>query len=93
MKEWSLPPPSPSVVRFMKIIAVVGQLPSLLQIIKTLGRQSAGDISLPGLSVAFFCAVSWLIYSMKLRDKPLILSNILGCLLNGANLIVTLIFR
>jgi len=93
MKKWKLSPPSPDMIRFMKVIAVIGQLPSLLQIIKTLARQSAGDLSLPGLAVALFCAISWLVYSMMLRDKPLILSNVLGCFLNGANLVVTLIFR
>lgn len=93
MKKLTVSPPPPYMIVYMKIIAIVGQLPSLLQILKTIDRQSAGDISLPGLAVATFCALSWLIYSVMIRDKPLILSNILGCLLNMANLAVTLIYR
>lgn len=93
MKKLILSPPPPYMVFYMKIIAVMGQLPSLLQIIKTINRQSAGDISLAGLAVATFCAVSWLIYSIMVRDKPLILSSILGALLNFANLSITFIYR
>lgn len=92
-KKRVLSPPPQFVVNYMKVIAVASQVPSLLQIIKTISRQSAGDISLAGLAVGFFCVTSWLIYSLMIRDKPLILSNILGFLLNGANLAVTLIYR
>ncbi|WP_032112243.1 SemiSWEET family sugar transporter [Candidatus Paracaedibacter symbiosus] len=85
--------PPLSLIRYMQFIAILGQVPNLLQIIRTVKRQSSGDISLFGLGVALFCAVSWFVYSMVLRDKPLILSNILGCLLVSINFAVTYIYR
>lgn len=78
--------------RYMKIIAILAQFPSLLQILKTLKTQSSGDISVPGLGVALFCSLSWLFYAIRLKDQPLIMSYLLCSLLTVINLIVTIIF-
>jgi uncharacterized protein with PQ loop repeat len=61
--------------------------------VKTLLRQSAGDISVLGLFLALFCAGSWFIYSLMLRDKPLILSNCLGFFLTAVNLAITMHYQ
>jgi len=86
----SVASPSPTVLKYMKIVAILGQLPSLFQIIKTLKTQSSGDISVSGLSVALFCAISWLIYGIKIRDQALILSSLLSSFLSTINLLVTI---
>ncbi|MBW8308317.1 MAG: hypothetical protein K0M45_01530 [Candidatus Paracaedibacteraceae bacterium] len=81
---------SPTLIKYMKAIAIFGQFPSLFQIIKTLKTQSSGDISIAGLGVALFCALSWLIYALKIRDQALILSSILSSFLSVINLLVTI---
>lgn len=77
----------------MRIIAYIHQLPTVFQIVRTITRGSSGDISLAGLCVAALCSISWLGYGIKLRDKPLILTNILGSILVAANLFVTTLYR
>jgi uncharacterized protein with PQ loop repeat len=78
---------------YMKFIAIVAQLPIVLQILKILTTKSSGDISVPGLILALFCAINWLVYSFKLQDHPLILSSFLTALLLLSNLIVTLLYK
>jgi uncharacterized protein with PQ loop repeat len=85
--------PSSVLLKYMKIVAILGQFPSLFQIIKTLQTQSSGDISVSGLGVALFCAISWFIYALKIRDQALILSSLLSSCLTIINLIVTLMYR
>lgn len=85
--------PSPNISRYMKFIALLGQFPSLFQIIKILQTHSSGDISVPGLIVALFCSLSWLMYGFYLHDKPLILSSILACLLTITNITVTILYK
>lgn len=79
--------------RFMLFITFFGQMPIVFQIFRTLRRQSAGDISLLGLMVGAMCLLSWLIYSLLIKDKLLILSNILGSILLAIHIIVTVIYH
>lgn len=79
--------------KYMRFIAIVGQLPTIFQVIKTIKAGNSSNISVEGLGLALFCTINWLIYGVKLRDYPIILWSTLGAILTIINIIVTIFYQ
>jgi uncharacterized protein with PQ loop repeat len=79
--------------KYMRFIAIVGQLPTIFQVVKTIKAGNSSNISVEGLALALFCTINWLIYGVRLRDYPIILWSTLGVILTIINIIVTIFYQ
>ncbi len=70
----------------MSVVGVLGQVMFFAQAHKIFVTKSAGDLSLLGFVAAFISVISWLIHGLMLKDKPLIIANIVACI--GAALVL-----
>ncbi len=87
---------SPSKIRFtyeryMLAMGVIGQSAFYFQALKIYSHKSAQDVSLIGSLFAFISVTSWLIYGILLKNKVLILSNIVAVI--GAGLVLAAILH
>ena len=64
--------------RYMLVIGVVGQLMFYTQGIKIFATKSAGDVSLIGFLFGLLTVSSWLIYGILIKNRALIVSNIVA---------------
>lgn len=64
----------------MIFIGVLGQILYYAQAYKIFSSKSAADLSIVGFIAGFVSVSSWLIYGIILRDRPLILANIVACI-------------
>jgi len=65
---------------YMIFIGVLGQILYYAQAYKIFSSKSAADLSIVGFIAGFVSVSSWLIYGIILRDRPLILANIVACI-------------
>ncbi|MCC2667381.1 MAG: hypothetical protein K0S63_1297, partial [Gammaproteobacteria bacterium] len=70
--------------KFMIGIGISGQTLFYLQAYKIYSMGSANDVSAAGFSFALFSLVCWLLYGLLIKNKVLIIVNILAVL--GASL-------
>lgn len=75
---------------YILIIGTIGQFAPYLQAYKTFTTERASDLSIPAYVIAFISLVSWLVYGILIKDKPLIISNIVG-LIGTAIVIISMI--
>jgi len=78
---------------YMVLIGSVGHLLFVLQTIKILQTGCAKDLSLGGFLISFVSLVSWLVYGLMKKDKPLIIVNLFGSLAAFVCICVILLFR
>jgi len=71
---------------YMKIIGPVGNFMFFLQAYKIFTTQNAISISVPGFTLSFIGLISWLLYGFFLKNKALIIANLVGVL--GASLVL-----
>lgn len=64
--------------KYMIIMGCAGQLLYYMQAYKIFADRSAGDVSLGAFVFGLMSVTSWLIYGLLLKDKALILSNVLA---------------
>lgn len=64
--------------KFMILIGILGQSLYYLQAFKIYMKRSAQDVSLEGFLIAFFSLACWLIYGILIKDKVLIIVNIVA---------------
>lgn len=64
--------------KFMILIGILGQSLYYLQAFKIYMKGSAQDVSLEGFLIAFFSLACWLIYGILIKDKVLIIVNIVA---------------
>ncbi len=79
-------------------IAMVMQFACLLlgnpsQIMQIIEQQSSVQISIPYLSLIMGSSLAWLMYGIKIKDKPMMYSTSIGSTMTFILLIVTLIYR
>lgn len=72
--------------KYMLIVGTLGQLLFFTQAIKIFVTRSANDVSLIGFSCGLVSVTSWMIYGFLIKDKPLIVSNIVAMI--GALLVI-----
>jgi MtN3 and saliva related transmembrane protein len=76
--------------KFMIVIGIFGHSLYYLQAFKIYRQASAEDVSLEGFLIALFSLTCWLIYGVLMKDKVLIIVNIVGVI--GAALTTLAIF-
>ncbi len=70
--------------KYMNFIGPATNLMFYLQSYKIFTSKSAQDVSGIGFFISFIGLTSWLIYGLLLKNKPLIIANIVGVI--GATL-------
>jgi MtN3 and saliva related transmembrane protein len=64
----------------MIVMGSLGHSMFLMQTHKIFMSGTAHDVSLPGFIVVFFALVCWLFYGILIKDKVLVIVNIVGAL-------------
>jgi MtN3 and saliva related transmembrane protein len=64
--------------KYMLTIGILGQLMFYTQGFKIFLRKSANDISLLGFTLGLICVASWLLYGILIKNKVLIISNVVA---------------
>lgn len=79
--------------RYMLVVGVGGNTFFYIQAWQIFSTQSAKDVSMSAFAVALWAVMSWFAYGVVLKNKVLILANIVGTI--GAATVVTgcLLFR
>ncbi|RYE06058.1 MAG: hypothetical protein EOP33_02315 [Rickettsiaceae bacterium] len=78
--------------KYMSIIGPVGNLMFFFQAYKIFTTKIATSISILGFSLSMLGLSSWLLYGFLLKNKPLILANLVGVIGALAVLIGTVIY-
>jgi MtN3 and saliva related transmembrane protein len=73
--------------KYMSIIGPIGNLMFFVQAYKIFNTKSAESISISAFSISIVGLSSWLIYGLLIKNKPLILANLVGVV--GAFLVLT----
>lgn len=77
----------------MLVVAILGQFLFYSQLYTVIHHKSAVNVSLEGFVCSLITVISWLIYGLMLRDKVLIISNIIGCIGAFGLVIAILLYR
>jgi MtN3 and saliva related transmembrane protein len=64
--------------KYMILIGVLGQFVFYAQFYHIITNKSARDVSLVGFISGLISVSSWLIYGIMLKDKPLIIANVVA---------------
>lgn len=64
--------------KYMLVMGSAGSLVFYLQAFKIFADKSAIDVSLPGFLFGLLSVSSWLIYACIIKDRALLVSNILA---------------
>lgn len=68
--------------KIILVLAVIGPLMVLPQVIKIFINKSSGDLSLFTWLSAFIFAIFWLTYGFMHKEKPIIIANTLAIIIN-----------
>lgn len=71
----------------MNVIGPVGNIMFFLQAYKIFSTHDAVSISLPGFTLSFVGLTSWLLYGFFIKNKALIIANLVGVV--GALLVLS----
>lgn len=79
--------------KYMLVVGILGQLLFYIQGMKIVLTRSASDISITAFSLGFISVSSWLIYGVLIKNRVLILANVVAVV--GALFVIvgTLIYR
>jgi len=77
----------------MIFIGVFGQLLFFAQAYKIFTTQHAKDVSAIGFIAGLVSVTSWLVYGVILRDKPLVIANVIAFLGALVTLVGIIIYR
>ena len=78
--------------KYMSIIGPAGGIMFYLQAYKIFKSKSAQDISGLGFLISFIGLTSWLIYGLFIKDKPLIIANVVSVIGASFTLVGILIY-
>lgn len=73
--------------KYMLFVAVFGNGIFYIQAARIFANQSANDVSAMAFSVSFWAVSSWFLYGLILRDRVIIIANIIAMI--GAALVLT----
>jgi len=65
-------------INYMTVIGIVGGLVPWIQSYEILINQSANDVSLTAYVLILIAMASWLVYGIWLKDRPMIIANIVS---------------
>jgi MtN3 and saliva related transmembrane protein len=78
--------------KYMSFIGPIGNLMFFIQAYKIFNTQSAVSISILAFGISGVGLSSWLIYGFLLKNRPLILANLVGVAGTSLVLVGTLIY-
>ncbi len=64
--------------KYMYLVGVLGQMVFYLQAYEIFSAQKAENVSLPAFLFGLLSVSSWLIYGIMIKNKPLIVANIVA---------------
>lgn len=64
--------------KYMYFIGIMGQMVFYLQAYEIFSAQKAENVSLPAFLFGLLSVSSWLIYGVMIKNKPLIVANIVA---------------
>ena len=64
--------------KYMFIIGILGQFVFYSQFFAIIQNKSAKDVSLFGFTCGLVSVSSWMLYGFMIRDKPLIVANVVA---------------
>ena len=76
--------------KYMYIVGILGQMVFYAQAYTIFYNKSAVDVSLLGFFTGFISVASWLFYGVLIKNRPLIIANIVATI--GAVLVLIGIF-
>ncbi|MCE2715948.1 MAG: SemiSWEET family transporter [Pseudomonadota bacterium] len=79
--------------KYMLVVGILGQFLFYSQFYTIIHHKSATNVSLEGFLCSLITVISWLIYGVIMRDKVLIISNIVGLLGAFGVVIAILIYQ
>ena len=79
--------------KYMNIIGPIGNIMFYLQAYKIFTTQHAKDVSAIGFIAGLVSVTSWLVYGVILRDKPLVIANVIAFLGALVTLVGIIIYR
>jgi MtN3 and saliva related transmembrane protein len=79
--------------KYMLAVGVLGQILFYAQAFEIFRARAAVDVSLPGFIAGFVSTSSWLLYGLLIKNKVLVVANVIAAI--GAALVVAgiLIYR
>ena len=77
--------------KFMMVVGTLGQAFFYMQAYKIFTTKSADNLSLEGFLIPCFSLTAWLVYGLLVRDKVVILANVVGVI--GAVSVVVAILK
>jgi len=72
--------------KYMTIIGVLGQFMFFFQAYKIFAAKNAGSVSFSGFTISLIAVSSWLVYGVLIKNRVLIVSNIVAVI--GAMLVL-----
>lgn len=79
--------------RYMIFVGTCGQFLFYAQFYTIIQNKNAQNVSLFGFTCGFISVFSWMIYGFMIRDKPLIVANIIATIGGLLTLIAILIYQ
>jgi MtN3 and saliva related transmembrane protein len=64
--------------KYMLVVGVLGQFMFFFQAYHIFVNRSAKDVSFSGFLVGFVAASSWLIYGLQIKNRVVIVSNVIA---------------
>ena len=64
--------------KYMFVVGILGQLLYYVQGVKIFIDRSAEDVSLPAFLIGFVAVSSWMVYGIVIKNKVLVISNIVA---------------
>lgn len=79
--------------KYMALIGPIGNLMFFIQAYKIFSTHSAESISIGGFALSMLGLSSWLFYGVLLKNRPLILANLVGTIGAVLVLVATIIYK
>ncbi|MEX0917340.1 MAG: SemiSWEET family transporter [Candidatus Paceibacterota bacterium] len=76
----------------MTVIGGVASVSSIPQVLKIWETKAAGDLSLTAYLISFAAVISWFLYGLYIKNKPLAITSGLSVLVLGIVVIQILIY-
>ena len=92
LKIYHQKPAGQAFEKLMLLVAVVEPLMTMPQVIEIYGHSGPHSISLVTWAMYFAASILWVIYGLKTRNRPIMISGLLWVIMDGA-VVAGVLFR